>query len=167
MEICQHVHLQLSEVLTSQQIQVLSVSHTHTHTLQQKQGCLQLSFGLAALWFPFNHIVTLLASDLWQFQHSSHLLVCHFAWQLPSSTTPNKAVGDSTMLYYSLERWKERRQKRADFQTTFNVIKLHKIHKLPKGHQQSFLIHRVSIHACSNSNFTSGHQASCKKSLEN
>lgn len=54
--------------------------HTQTHLKAQKDVYSSVLGGCSL--FPSNLIVSLLASDLWHFPHSSHLLVSH----LPGST---------------------------------------------------------------------------------
>lgn len=57
-------------------------------SLKSKDVCCSVEGG-AALPFPSNLIVSLLPSDLWHFQHSSHLLLSH----LPGSSSPAALVG--------------------------------------------------------------------------
>ena len=59
----------------------LKISFSNKHTSKLARMFIA-RFWAGALGFPSNRIVSLLASDLWHFQHSSHLLVSH----LPGST---------------------------------------------------------------------------------
>ena len=66
---------------TQQLIRSPFLANTHKHTSELTR-MFTAQFWAGALCFPSNLIVSLLASDLWHFRHSSHLLVSH----LPGST---------------------------------------------------------------------------------